>query len=73
MFQVDQRLYELEKQLPKQFARVAKSAIINLDKLDTLTHSLTERVVTFQHSSKQIFVSRRYYKSLKQQLNDRSL
>lgn len=73
MFQVDQRLYELEKQLPKQFVRVAKSAIINLDKLDTLTHSLTERVVTFQHSSKEIFVSRRYYKSLKQQLNDRSL
>lgn len=73
IFQTGYRLYELDDLLPTTFLRVAKSTIVNLNRVYSLTKTLTGNVVAFQDSHKEIFVSRRYYKSLKQRLAERSL
>ncbi|PWF99678.1 LytTR family transcriptional regulator [Levilactobacillus bambusae] len=59
------RLYELETDLPVNFLRISKSAILNVEQVYTLTHSVTGNLVQFKQSHKQIYVSRRYYKALK--------
>lgn len=65
---IHHRLYELEELLPGRFARVSKSAMINIRQVYALTHSLSSTVVRFQGSQKQVYVSRRYYKVLKEKL-----
>lgn len=72
IFQTDYRLYELDDLLPATFFRVAKSTIVNLNQVYSLTKTLTGNVVAFQDSHKEIFVSRRYYKELKRLLIERS-
>ncbi|MFD1124730.1 LytTR family DNA-binding domain-containing protein [Lentilactobacillus raoultii] len=68
---IHHRLYELEELLTGRFARISKSAIINLDQIYALTHSLSSTVVRFQNSPKRVYVSRRYYKALKDRLERR--
>lgn len=65
MFTTRQPLYELADQLPGNFQRISKSAILNRDQVRSLTKSVTGNLVRFQESSKQVYVSRRYYKELK--------
>lgn len=65
------RLYELEDLLTGQFVRISKSAIINSNQVYALTRSVSSIVVRFQNSSKQVYVSRRYYKALKDKLERR--
>ena len=66
------RLYELEKMLPDRFVRVSKSAILNANKIASVDRSLySPSLVKFRGSSKQLYVSRHYYKDLKQALNRR--
>nr|WP_054756302.1 LytTR family DNA-binding domain-containing protein [Liquorilactobacillus satsumensis] len=66
------RLYELEELLPPQmFMRVSKSTILNTEKIFSLTHSISSYLVCFQNSYKQVYVSRKYYKELKQRLEER--
>lgn len=68
---IHHRLYELETLLTGQFARVSKLAIINLSNIFSLTRSLSSVVVKFKNSNKQVYVSRRYYKPLKDRLERR--
>lgn len=68
VFSTRQRLYELEENLPASFQRVSKSAILNCDQIFSLTKSVTGNLVKFQKSHKQLYVSRRFYKSLKETL-----
>ncbi|KRM86274.1 LytTR family DNA-binding domain-containing protein [Liquorilactobacillus vini] len=69
----DKKLYQLAELLPPNFMRVAKSAILNLDQIFSLKHTLTGNVIQFYNSQKQLYVSRSYYKSLKHRLNERRL
>lgn len=68
------KLYELEELLPGCFMRVSKSAIVNLDRVYSVTRNLTaSSVVEFSGSGKQAFVSRAYYKAMTERLRARRL
>ncbi len=69
MFSVYQKLYELENILPRSFMRISKSTIVNIQKIYTLSHSVSSHLITFQDTHKQVYVSRMYYKILKERRN----
>lgn len=71
-YTVKYKLYELEELLPAYFLRVSKSTILNMDQVYSIDRNLTaSSLVTFQNSHKQVYVSRNYYKLLKDRLNAR--
>lgn len=71
VFTTRQPLYELAANLPTTFQRISKSAILNRDQIFSLTKSVTGNLVQFQNSHKQIYVSRRYYKALREALEEK--
>lgn len=72
VYQVKYRLYELEDVLPGNFMRVSKSTILNTDKIYSITKSLAAaNTVSFINTHKQVFVSRYYYRALKEKLENR--
>jgi len=70
-FLIHYRLYELEENLPKNFIRVSKSSILNVDEILSLSRSVTGNLVQFKNTYKKIYVSRRFLKDLKINLNQR--
>ncbi len=71
-YQTGKRLYELEESLPGYFMRVSKSAILNLRKIYAVTKTLPSScMVEFQGSHKQVYVSRYYYKPLRERLGEK--
>lgn len=74
VFQVKYKLYELEELLPRAFLRISKSAIVNTDKIYSIQRNLTaSSLIAFQHTHKEIYVSRSYYKVLKNKLDEKRL
>lgn len=72
VYQVKYKLYELEELLPSSFIRVAKSTILNTNHIHSITKNLTgASEVEFTGTHKHIYVSRGYYKALKEKLDDR--
>ena len=72
LYRIKNKLYELEKILPFNFVRVSKSAILNIDHIYSLEKNITSAsLVKFNKSHKQLYVSRNYYKNLKQRLDER--
>ena len=68
-FEMKERLYELEKILPRQFMRISKSTILNIPKLDGIERGLSgPSRITFRDTEKDVYVSRKYYPLLKEQL-----
>ncbi|MDR3084847.1 MAG: LytTR family transcriptional regulator [Christensenellaceae bacterium] len=73
-FRVRQRLYELEETLPRAFIRASKGCIVNLAQVYSITRDLSSSsLVRFTGSHKQVFLSRRYYRALKERLNERGI
>ncbi|WEV51067.1 LytTR family DNA-binding domain-containing protein [Lactobacillus sp. ESL0731] len=70
-FSVNYKLYELENLLSSQFMRVSKSTILNLKQVYSLTRSITNCQVHFHDTYKTVYVSRHYYHSLSDRLNER--
>jgi len=71
-FRVKHRLYELEELLPHYFVRVAKGTIVNTIQIYAINRNLTaSSQVKFAGTHKQIYVSRHYYSSLKEKMNER--
>ncbi len=67
------RLYELEEILSSNFIRISKSTIVNKDKIMSISRYLTSSsIVSFNNSHKEVYVSRRYYQTLKQELERRT-
>jgi DNA-binding LytR/AlgR family response regulator len=67
------RLYELEQILPPCFVRAAKSTIVNIMQVYSITRNLTaSSLVQFIATHKQIYVSRYYYPELRRRLSERS-
>lgn len=67
------RLYELEQILPRSFVRASKSTIINISKVYSIQRNITSSsLVQFYNNQKHVYVSRHYYHSLRQRLNERS-
>lgn len=74
IFQSRYKLYELEERLPGYFMRISKSAILNTNKVYAINRNLTaSSVIEFQHTHKQVYVSRNYYKPLKNKLEEKRL
>lgn len=74
IFQTRYKLYELEELLPGYFMRISKSAILNTRKVYSISRNLTaSSLVEFQNSHKQVYVSRNYYKPLKNKLEERRI
>ena len=73
VFRVKYRLYEVEEMVPAYFVRISKSAIINSRKIYSIARNIASAsLVQFQNSHKEVYVSRHYYKVLKQKLAERS-
>ena len=71
IYQTKHKLYELEELLPGYFMRISKSGILNIRKIFSMTKSISSCVVEFQNSPKQVYVSRYYYKPLKEKLEEK--
>ena len=72
-FKVKHRLYELEELLPKFFTRASKGTIVNTKHIYAINRNLTSSSrVSFPKTHKHIYVSRYYYKSLKDKMGERS-
>ena len=72
IFQIKYKLYELERLLPRNFIRVSKSTILNISRIYSIDKNITSSsVVSFEGTYKQIYVSRSYFKALKQRLDER--
>ena len=68
------RLYELEDALDRRFVRISKSTIVNTAKVYSIQRQLTPAAssVQFAGTHKQVYVSRRYQKTLKLRMQERS-
>lgn len=72
VYKIKYRLYELEEILPVNFVRVSKSTILNVNHVYSIDRNITSSsIIEFYKSYKQVYVSRNYYKVLKQRLNER--
>jgi Response regulator of the LytR/AlgR family len=72
IFQCKFKLYELEEILPGSFMRISKSAILNTNKVYAINRNLTaSSVIEFKNTHKQVYVSRNYYKPLKNKLEEK--
>lgn len=72
VYQVKYRLYELEDILPKNFVRVSKSTILNINHIYSITRNITSSsLVEFKNTHKKVYVSRSYYKVLKLKLSEK--
>lgn len=70
-FFVKRRLYELEQVLPRQFVRSAKGTILNVRYVYSIQRNLASAsLVQFMGSHKQVYISRLYFKEVKQRLDD---
>lgn len=70
-YQVNYKLYELENLLTSNFMRIAKSTIINLNKIYAITRSISNCQIQFEDSYKTVYASRRYYRDLRNRLDER--
>lgn len=69
---ISYRLYELEELLPLNFVRIAKSAIVNVNHIFSVTRNITSSSqIKLSNTHKTLYVSRYYYKDLKSKLMER--
>ena len=72
MYETRRKLYELEELLRGRFQRISKSAIVNVDKVYSIKRNVTSSsAIEFQGTHKQIYVSRAYYKVLREKLEEK--
>jgi len=70
VYRVRYKLYELEEILPRNFLRVSKSTILNVDHILSISHNIaSSSLVQLSKTHKQVFVSRYYYKDLRKRIN----
>jgi len=71
-YETRKKLYELEELLPGNFVRISKSAIVNTSKIYAINRNITaSSAIEFQGTHKQIYVSRAYYKMLKERMEEK--
>ncbi len=72
MYQIKQRLYEIETEFAFIFVRISKSAIVNFNEILSIQRNLASAsLISFRQSYKQVYVSRHYYKQLQGRLDER--
>lgn len=71
MYYAPYTLFGLERILPDGFMRVSKSCIVNVAEISAISHALTGNgEVLFKDTDKKVYVSRGYYKALKEKIYD---
>lgn len=74
MFQTKYKLYELEEILPHYFIRISKSSIVNVNHIYSIDRNITSSSkILFNDTHKKVYVSRMYYKILKEKIERRIL
>lgn len=69
VYEIKKKLYELEEMLPKRdFIRVSKACILNLNKIDSLSPALGGRFEAHLKNGEKIIISRQYVYGLKDAL-----
>lgn len=72
VFQVKTRLYALEEILPRNFVRISKSTIVNTEQIYSIDKNLASAgSIHFNNTHKQVYVSRKYYRNLKERITER--
>ncbi|MGE7952429.1 LytTR family DNA-binding domain-containing protein [Lysinibacillus xylanilyticus] len=67
-FETKRKLYELEAQLAKDFARVSKSTLVNINKIASIQMGKIGTTVLILENDVSVHVSRKYLKELKRHL-----
>lgn len=67
-FTVKERLYELEERLGDKFIRISKSAIVNMDKIDSLEIEFNGKMKLYLKNGFVEFTSRNYLNEIKRKL-----
>ncbi|MEK4699490.1 LytTR family DNA-binding domain-containing protein [Solibacillus sp. FSL R7-0668] len=67
-FEAKKKLYELEAQLAKDFVRVNKSTLINLNKITSIQLATLSSTQALLENGVSIHISRKYIKELKSKL-----
>jgi DNA-binding LytR/AlgR family response regulator len=71
-FRVRRKLYELEEVLPRFFVRAAKGMIVNTNRIYAITRNIASAsLVKFNGTNKTVYVSRHYYKALKDKMTEK--
>ena len=66
------KLYQLEEILPSNFIRISKSTILNIQWVNSIERNLTSAsLVALKDTYKTVYVSRSYYKDLKEKMMER--
>ena len=74
IYETRYRLYELEEMLPGSFMRISKSAVVNTNRIYSISRGMSASgVIQFEHTHKQLYVSRLYLKPLKQKLEEKRI
>lgn len=72
IYQIKNKLYELQELLPNNFVRISKSTIININYIFSIDRKLaSSSCISLKNTHKQVYVSRAYFKELKTRLNER--
>ena len=70
VMEIPQRLYELEQILPeKDFARISKSQIVNLNKILSLKPELNRTILATMCNNEKLSISRNYVKNIRRILS----
>lgn len=69
-FETKRKLYELEAQLAKDFARVSKSTLVNINKIASIQMGKIGTTELILENDVSVHVSRKYLKELKTPLRD---
>ncbi len=71
IFTADYKLFELEQIMPSNFVRASKSCILNTARVEAISRNLTgASEVFFKGCRKKVYVSRGYYKLLKEKIKE---
>lgn len=71
IFTSENKLFELEEMMPEYFVRVSKSCILNVMKVESVTRNpIGASEIRLRDSEKKVYVSRSYYKILKDKINN---
>jgi DNA-binding LytR/AlgR family response regulator len=67
-YEMNKRLYELERLLPSNFIRISKPVIMNIDKVRTYTPMLNGLMKVSMLNSQETYISRKYLKEVKDRI-----
>ena len=66
VMEINQRLYELENILSdKDFVRISKSQIVNINKIQSLKPELNRTILATMYNNEKLSISRKYVKSIR--------